>query len=174
MRQLKNQLEDAEFARTAAMKARQNAELELADVQVQLEDVSRGKADLDEKNLRLGREKADLGSHLQEMEEELQDVMRKYKASVSAVTTDQITIQDQAATIQTLEAERNKLREQCAEISQRLDHMEGENVSTAQHKRLELKIRELEKTTKQRQDTQVTRQKEVTEKMVKEKTTKQR
>ena len=28
------QLEDAEFARTAAMKARQNAELELADVQV--------------------------------------------------------------------------------------------------------------------------------------------
>ena len=49
----------------------------------------------------------------------------------------------------------------------RLDHMEGENVSTAQHKRLELKIRELEskleleKTTKQRQDTQVTRQKEV-------------
>merc|ERR550532_1378930 len=174
MRQLKNQLEDAEFARTAAMKARQNAELELADVQVQLEDVSRGKADLDEKNLRLGREKADLGSHLQEMEEELQDVMRKYKASVSAVTTDQITIQDQAATIQTLEAERNKLREQCAEISQRLDHMEGENVSTAQHKRLELKIRELEskleleKTTKQRQDTQVTRQKEVTEKMVEE------
>merc|ERR1719499_3056618 len=90
-------------------------------------------------NVRLGREKADLGSHLQEMEEELQDVMRKYKASVSAVTTDQITIQDQAATIQTLEAERNKLREQCAEISQRLDHMEGENVSTAQHKRLEMK-----------------------------------
>ena len=45
--------------------------------------------------------------------------------------------------------------------------MEGENVSTAQHKRLELKIRELEskleleKTTKQRQDTQVVRQKEV-------------
>ena len=29
-----SQLEDAEFARTAAMKARQNAELELADVQV--------------------------------------------------------------------------------------------------------------------------------------------
>merc|ERR1719410_1532673 len=69
VRQLKNQLEDAEFARTAAMKARQNAELELADVQIQLEDVSRSKSELDEKNVRLGREKADLGSHLQEMEE---------------------------------------------------------------------------------------------------------
>merc|ERR1711962_1029890 len=174
MRQLKNQLEDAEFARTAAMKARQNAELELADVQVQLEDCSRSKTDLDEKNLRLTRERADLASQLQENEEELQDVMRKYKASVSAVTTDQITIQDQAATIQNLEAERNKLREQCAEISQRLDHMEGDNVSTSQHKRLELKIRELEskleleKTTKQRLETQIVRQKEITEKMSKD------
>ena len=47
------QLEDAEFARTAAAKSKQNAELELADVQVQLEDVSRGKAELDEKNIRV-------------------------------------------------------------------------------------------------------------------------
>merc|ERR1719430_355756 len=94
VRQLKNQLEDAEFARTAAMKARQNAELELADTVVQLEDVSRAKSDLEERHLRQGREKADLASQLQESEEELQDVMRKYKASVAAVSTDQITIQD--------------------------------------------------------------------------------
>merc|ERR1712106_292706 len=65
-------------------------------------------------------------------------------------------------------------REQYAEISQRLDHMEGENVSTAQHKRLELKIRELEskleleKTTKSRMETQIYRQKEVIEKMTRE------
>ena len=35
------------------MKSKQNAELELADVQVQLEDVSRARADLDQKNLRV-------------------------------------------------------------------------------------------------------------------------
>ena len=70
-------------------------------------------------------------------------------------------MQDQSLTIQTLECERNKLREQYAELCQRLDHMEGENVSTVQHKRLELKIRELEskleleRTTKTRMDTQV-------------------
>merc|ERR1711970_1374979 len=174
MRQLKNQLEDAEFARTAAMKATQNCELELADVHQQLDDVSRAKSEIDDKNLRLSREKADLLTNLQENEEELQDVMRKYKASVAAVSTDQITIQDQAATIQELENERNKLREQYAEISQRLEHMEGENVSTAQHKRIELKIRELEskleleKTTKGRMETQIYRQKEVIEKMTRE------
>merc|ERR1711936_1320573 len=118
VRQLKNQLEDAEFARTAAMKARQNAELELADVQIQLEDVSRSKSDLEDKHLRMAREKADISSQLQENEEELHDIMRKYKASVAAVSTDQITIQDQAGTIQELEEERNKLREQLAEMSQ--------------------------------------------------------
>ena len=49
----------------------------------------------------------------------LVQVMRRYKASVAAVTTDQITIQDQSLTIQTLECERNKLREQYAELCQR-------------------------------------------------------
>ena len=49
----------------------------------------------------------------------LVQVMRRYKASVAAVTTDQITIQDQSLTIQSLECERNKLREQYAELCQR-------------------------------------------------------
>lgn len=174
VRQLKNQLEDAEFARTAAMKGRQNAELELADVQIQLEDVSRSKSDLEEKHLRMAREKADLSSQLQENEEELHDIMRKYKASVAAVSTDQITIQDQAGTIQELEEERNKLREQLAELSQRMDCMDADNVSNLQNKRLEMKIRELESklelelTTRGRLDTQIARLKETIEKLNKE------
>merc|ERR1719342_1738365 len=174
VRQLKNQLEDAEFARSTAIKAKQNSELELADVQIQLDDVMRTKHDVEEKNLRLTREKADLQGSLTENEEELQEVMRRYKACVAAVSTDQITIQDQSLTIQTLECERNKLREQYAELCQKLDHLEGENVSTVQHKRLELKIRELEskleleKTTKTRMETQIQRQKELVEKMTRE------
>ena len=47
----------------------------------------------------MSREKAELSSQVMENEEDLQDVMRKYKASVAAVSTDQITIQDQASTI---------------------------------------------------------------------------
>ena len=144
------------------------------DIFSQLDDVMRTKHEVDEKNLRLTREKADLQSSLNENEEELQEVMRRYKACVAAVSTDQITIQDQSLTIQSLECERNKLREQYAELSQRLDHLEGENVSTVQHKRLELKIRELEskleleKTTKNRMETQIQRQKELVEKMTRE------
>merc|ERR1719412_228904 len=122
VRQLKNQLEDAEFARSSAIKGKQNSELELADLQTQLDDVMRCKHEVEERNLRLTREKADLASSLTELEEELAEVMRRYKASVAAVTTDQITIQDQSLTIQSLECERNKLREQYAELCQRLDH----------------------------------------------------
>jgi len=175
LRQLKNQLEDAEFARTAAMKARQNAELELADTQTQLDDLSRSKQELEDRHLRVNREKTELSSQLQENEEELQEVMRKYKASVAAVSTDQITIQDQQNTIQELEDERNKLRDSVAELSSKLGNLEGENVSTAQHKRLELKIRELESkleleiTSKNRMETQISRLKEVIEKVHKEK-----
>jgi len=141
---------------------------------VQLEDVSRAKSDLEERHLRQGRERADLASQLQESEEELHDVMRKYKASVAAVSTDQITIQDQAGSIQELEEERNKLREQLAEMSQRVESLDQDNVSSLAAKRLEMKIREmeskleLEMTTRSRLDTQISRLKETIEKLSRE------
>ena len=174
IRQLKNQLEDAEFARTAALKGKQNAELELADVQQQLDDIIRTKGNLEEKHLRMAREKADLSSQLEENEEEMHDIMRKYKASVAQVTTDQITIQDQAATIHQMEDEKQKLKEQLAELSQKVDFMDVETVSNLTLKRLEMKIRELESklelevTTKGRMETQIGRLKETIERLNKE------
>jgi len=174
IRQLKNQLEDAEFARTAALKGNQNAELELADVQQQLDDIIRTKGNLEEKHLRMAREKADLSSQLEENEEEMHDIMRKYKASVAQVTTDQITIQDQASNIHQLEDEKQKLKEQLAELCQKVDFMDVETVSNLTLKRLEMKIRELESklelevTTKGRMDTQIGRLKETIERLNKE------
>merc|ERR1719462_493480 len=174
IRQLKNQLEDAEFARTAALKGKQNAELELADVQQQLDDIIRTKGNLEEKHLRMAREKADLSSQLEENEEEMHDIMRKYKASVAQVTTDQITIQDQASCIQQLEDDKAKLKEQLAELLQKVDCMDVDTVSNLTMKRLEMKIRELESklelelTTKGRMETQVGRLKETIERLNKE------
>jgi hypothetical protein len=62
----------------------------LSDVQQQLDDVLRSKSDLEDKVLRLSREKADLSSQLDDSEEELQEVMKKYKASVSQLSVDQV------------------------------------------------------------------------------------
>merc|ERR1712045_1042980 len=174
IRQLKNQLEDAEFARTAALKGKQNSELELADVQQQLDDIIRTKGNLEEKHLRMAREKADLSSQLEENEEEMHDIMRKYKASVAQVTTDQITIQDQSSSIQQLEDDKTKLKEQLAELLQKVDCMDVDTVSNLTMKRLEMKIRELdsklelEVTTKGRMETQIGRLKETIERLNKE------
>ena len=168
---LSSQLEDAEYARTAALKSKQNAEMELSDVQAQLDEVLRAKSDAEERLIRLGREKADVSGQLEESEEELQDVMKKYKASVAQLSVDQITITEQANSISDLEEERNRLKETLAEYAQRVQSLEGENVSTAQHNRLELKIRELEskldleRTTRGRMETQINRLKEGTEKL---------
>jgi len=167
LRQLKTQLEDAEFARTAALKARGNIELELVETNSMLEDSSRAKTDLEEKVVKVGRERADLAQQVRENEEEMMELMKKYKAAVSACSTDQITIQDQALTIQQLETERNRAQELLAEMEVKLDHFKGEQVSIAQHRRLELKLREmeskleLEQTSKGRLETQVGRLKEV-------------
>jgi len=174
LRQLKNQLEDSEFARTAALKARQNCELELQETQTQLEDVCRAKAELEERMVKVGRERADLALQLKENEEEMQELIKKYKASVAAGSTDQITIQDQAVTIQELEAQRNRARELLAEAEQRVEHLRGETVTVGQHRRLELRLREyeskleLEKTGKGRLETQVARLREVVERQGKE------
>ena len=97
------------------------------------------------------------------------ELMKKYKAAVSACSIDQITIQDQALTIQQLETERNRAQELLAEMEVKLDHFKGEQVSIATHRRLELKLREmeskleLEQTSKGRLEIQVGRLKEVIE-----------
>merc|ERR1712223_1112432 len=117
------------------------------------------------------REKADLSSQLEDNEEEMAEVMKKYKASVSQLSVDQITIQQQASQVSDLEEERNKLKEQMAELLQKIESLEGDQVSTAQHQRLELKVKELEskleleQTTRGRMDTQISRLKEAIDKL---------
>ena len=128
LRQLKTQLEDAEFARTAALKARGNIELELVETNSMLEDTTRAKTDLEERLVKVSRERADLSQQVRENDEEMMELMKKYKASVSACSIDQITIQDQALSIQQLETERNRAQELLAEMEVKLDHFKGEQV----------------------------------------------
>merc|ERR1719232_2213861 len=119
MKQLKQQLEEAEYNRAAAVKSKQSKELEVNDLQSQLEDMTRSRKISDDRCAKLGREKTDLGAQLQENEDELAEVIRKYKSSVSTISNDQITIQNQASQIQELELESKKLKEQLGVITRR-------------------------------------------------------
>ena len=48
----------------------------------------------------LARDKSELSAQLQENEDELAEVIRKYKSSVSTISQDQLTIQNQAQHVQ--------------------------------------------------------------------------
>ena len=78
--------------------------------------------------MKVSRERADLAQQLKENDEEMMELMKKYKASVSSGSIDQITIQDQALSIQQLETERNRAQELLAEMEVKLDHFKGEQV----------------------------------------------
>merc|ERR1711953_431752 len=144
LRQLKNQLEDAEFAKTAAIKAKQNLELELGDVQQQLDDVMRSKSDVEDRLMRCSREKTDFASQLEDNEEELHEVMKKFKASVAQLGVDQITIQEQSNRITDLEEEKTGLKGQLNDLMTKISSLEGENLNNPTQSRLELKVKELE------------------------------
>jgi len=171
LRQLKNQLEDAEFSKTAAFKAKQNLELELGDVQQQLEDIIRSKSDLEDRLMRVSREKTDMSSQIEDNEEELHDVMKKYKASVAQLSVDQITISEQSNRVTDLEEEKNQLKSQAVELLTKITSLEGENLANPAQSRLELKVKELEskleleQTTRGRMETQINRLKEAIEKL---------
>ncbi|GBM10387.1 Unconventional myosin-XVIIIa [Araneus ventricosus] len=138
IRQLKNQLEDSEFAKATAIKARQAIETELQDCQLQLEEVTRAKNEAETKCLQLSREKSAIQTQLEEAEEEMGEVMKKYKAVVA----------------------------QLNEVSHKFEHLAGQSDDTHKVHWLDSKIRdlesklELEQTTKARLESQIARLKE--------------
>ena len=128
----------------------------------------------EEKCSKLGKEKSELVTQLDENEEELQEVIRKYKTSVNTISQDQLTIQKQTSQIQELELGSKKLKEQLTELSRKLEDMnqgseESSEKTTADVQKLELRVKdletklELEKTTKGRMESHIKRQTDVIE-----------
>ncbi|XP_064554707.1 unconventional myosin-XVIIIa isoform X6 [Drosophila montana] len=173
IRQLRNQLEDAESARTLAMKARQTAEAELAEVQAMFEESHRARNDAEERANAAHRDRAELQAQIEENEEELGELMKKYSATVKQLNTEQVNVSETEFKLTELEAERNNLKEQVAELQHRLDNVEnlGDPSIAVMSKRLEMRTKELEsrleleQATRARLEVQVSRHKEALEKL---------
>ncbi|XP_016979197.1 unconventional myosin-XVIIIa isoform X6 [Drosophila rhopaloa] len=173
IRQLRNQLEDAESARSLAMKARQTAEAELTEVQAMFEESHRARNDAEERANAAHRDRAELQAQIEENEEELGELMKKYSATVKQLNTEQINVSEAEFTLNEMEAERNNLKEQVAELQHRLDNVEnlGDPSMAMMSKRLELRTKELEsrleleQATRARLEVQVNRHKEALEKL---------
>ena len=79
-------MEDAEFATAAAVKARKGFEMEVAELQQQMDDISKSKQEVEDRCMALSREKNDIQSQLDDHEEEYAELMKKYKAAIAQVS----------------------------------------------------------------------------------------
>lgn len=146
IRQLRNQLEDAEAARTLAIKSRQSIETELADVQQMYEESQKARNDAEDRAIAAARDKQELQAHIEENEEEMAELMKKYSAAVKQLNTEHIAASEYELKLSELESEKNSLKEQIAELQARLENAEhmSDPSMNAHSKRLELRTRELE------------------------------
>ncbi|KAL2095355.1 hypothetical protein ACEWY4_010074 [Coilia grayii] len=172
--QLKNQLEESEFTCAAAVKARKSMELEIEDLHIQMEDMSKARMSLDEQLSRLQKEKNDLQSRLEEDQEEMNELMKKHKAAVAQSARDLAQISDLQAQMEELMKEKQEIQEKVQSLQSQLEFQEQSMVEKSLVSRQEAKIRELdtkleyERTQIKRLEGLVARLKENLEKMTEE------
>ncbi|XP_068440525.1 unconventional myosin-XVIIIa isoform X2 [Clinocottus analis] len=172
--QLKNQLEESEFTSAAAVKARKSIEVEIEDLHVQMEDISKTKQALEEQLSRLQREKNDLQSRMEEDQEDLNELMKKHKAAVSQSAQNLAQISDLQAQLEEALKEKQEVQEKLQALQSKLEFQEQSMVEKSLVSRQEAKIRELEtklefeKTQVKRLESLVARLKENLEKLTEE------
>ncbi|KAF4082350.1 hypothetical protein AMELA_G00150510 [Ameiurus melas] len=172
--QLKNQLEESEFTCAAAVKARKSMELEIEDLHLQMEDISKAKMSLEEQISRLQREKNDLQSRLEEDQEDMNELMKKQKAAVAQSMRDLAQISDLQAQLEEAAKEKQEIQDKLQSVQSQLEFQEQSMVEKSLVSRQEAKIRELEtklefeRSQIKRLEALVTRLKENMEKMTEE------
>uniref|UniRef100_A0A182YB09 Myosin motor domain-containing protein n=1 Tax=Anopheles stephensi TaxID=30069 RepID=A0A182YB09_ANOST len=173
VRQLRNQLEDAESARVGALKARQVLESELQDAQMLLEETQRARNEAEDKATMAQRDRTELQAQIDENEEEMAELMKKYSATVKQLSSEQSLIAEFELRVSELEGEKKSLKEQVVELATRLESVEtiGEPSNSMAFKRLELRTKELEsrlefeQATRARIEIQLNRHKDSLEKL---------
>ncbi|XP_060704312.1 unconventional myosin-XVIIIa isoform X2 [Hemiscyllium ocellatum] len=169
--QLKNQLEESEFTCAVAVKARKAMEVEMEDLHLQIEDISKAKVSLEEQLSRLQREKNELQSRLEEDQEDMNELMKKHKAIVSQSSRDLAQINELQSQLEESNKEKQELQEKLQGLQSQLEFTEQSMVDKSLVSRQEAKIRELEtklefeKTQVKRLETLVSRLKENLEKL---------
>ncbi|NXG52127.1 MY18A protein, partial [Psilopogon haemacephalus] len=172
--QLKNQLEESEFTCAAAVKARKSMEVEIEDLHLQIDDLAKAKAALEEQLSRLQREKNEVQSRLEEDQEDMNELMKKHKAAVAQASRDLAQMNDLQTQLEEVSKEKQELQEKLQGLQSQMEFLEQSMVDKSLVSRQEAKIRELEnrlefeRTQVKRLESLATRLKENMEKLTEE------
>ncbi|XP_049714710.1 unconventional myosin-XVIIIa isoform X8 [Elephas maximus indicus] len=142
--QLKNQLEESEFTCAAAVKARKAMEVEIEDLHLQIDDIAKAKAALEEQLSRLQREKNEIQNRLEEDQEDMNELMKKHKAAVAQASRDLAQMNDLQAQLEEANKEKQELQEKLQALQSQVEFLEQSMVDKSLVSRQEAKIRELE------------------------------
>ncbi|CAG9533454.1 unnamed protein product [Cercopithifilaria johnstoni] len=142
--QLQEQLMDAEAAKLSALRGRHSLESELSEVRAQLEAALTAKNSAEDRALVLFKEKSSALALVEEQDEQVRNLLKKYKAAVQQSAVDSIKIADQFEQMADMEKDKEKLREQLNDVSSALEYHQQHSVE--KHKLLlaEQRIRDLE------------------------------
>ncbi|EJW86928.1 hypothetical protein WUBG_02162 [Wuchereria bancrofti] len=138
--QLQEQLMDAEAAKLSALRGRHSLESELAELEAALT----AKNSAEDRALVLFKEKSSALALVEEQDEQVRSLLKKYKAAVQQSAVDSIKIADQFEQMAYMEKDKEKLREQLNDVSSALEYHQQHSVE--KHKLLlaEQRIRDLE------------------------------
>uniref|UniRef100_A0A183E496 GRIP domain-containing protein n=1 Tax=Gongylonema pulchrum TaxID=637853 RepID=A0A183E496_9BILA len=142
--QLQEQLMDAEAAKLSALRGRHSLESELAEIKAQLEAALTAKNAAEDKALVLFKEKSSALALVEEQDEQMQNLLKKYKGAVQQSAVDSIKIADQFEQMSDMEKEKEKLREQLNDVSSALEYHQQHSVEKHKLQLAEQRIRDLE------------------------------
>ncbi|XP_066916642.1 unconventional myosin-XVIIIa-like [Clytia hemisphaerica] len=144
IKSLRNQLEDADFAKHMALKAKQQIENDMEELHNQIEAITRMKENAEERCLALSRENSDFQSRIEEAEDELDEVIRKNKQLIAQLSEAQTMNVDLKERVNTLEEDKILLNEKINALSQKLEVYQRDMVDKTEIERLEIKLQEAE------------------------------
>ena len=144
IKQLKSQLDEAELEKSASLRKKKNIEMDILDLQENIADLHVEKKEIEAKYENSLRENHLLNHQLKDNEEELENILSKYKSSIATLTDHQSSLQNQAVIIAELENENINLYDKIEALQKKIKDIEEDGNQNVVDKKSELRINELE------------------------------
>ena len=143
IKQLKNQLEETENEKLTLTRQKKNLEIDILDLQEKIDEQMEERKTLDNKFEIVTRENSLLNNQLKDNEEELENILARYKTSISTLTAHQTSLQNQAVIIAELENENINLTDKLEVLQKKIIENEKQFADAICDNKHEIELKDL-------------------------------